>query len=148
MSLSKELEVVIINIGYSFSPVLEKTGLKVYNIVHNKCSITSIYKKFKVIAERESPDVLHSFDIISNLFVRLYSLSNNIKSVITKCGGSNPKYFYPYAKNLILFSNENKNFFKNKRKYYKTKIDLIPNRVMSVRPDRERLDNLKKKISE
>src|SRR5690625_6373880 len=79
LALSAKMDVVIVYVGYSTSPVLEKSGLNVHNIIRNKCSITSIYEEFKTITVRESPDVIHSFCSTSYLFARKYATKNKTR---------------------------------------------------------------------
>jgi glycosyltransferase involved in cell wall biosynthesis len=62
--------------------------------------------------------------------------------VLTKCGGPNPKFYYPKSKNLITYSEENFRYFKSKKKYKKSNIYLIPNRVTYSKQDEERIGEL------
>lgn len=95
------------------------------------------YDKVKKCIERFSPDIIHCFDIGSYVFVSLF-FSRKAKIIFTKCGGSNPKtgWMIPYAPNVILYSEENMEYFT--RKYPCIKFFLLPNRVyvdsLSERP--------------
>ena len=78
------------------------------------------------------PDFLHFFDSHSfNIyFPFLYIL--RYKTVVNKCGGPNPSS-YPVVSNLILFSEENKNWFQKRIEYTNTKLTVIPNRVSTIK---------------
>src|SRR5690554_160076 len=52
--------------------------------------------------------------------------------VDSKCGGANPNNF-PYVDNLVLFSEENSEWFRTKSKFSKTNIHVISNRVKQVK---------------
>jgi len=70
-----------------------------------------------------------------------------IPCVVTKCGGENPKVYWPYARDLVVYSGENLEYFKGKRKFRKTDCHLIPNRVVRVTADADRVESIRKVIS-
>ena len=142
-ALSAEAEVVIINFGLNKSTVIESSGIKTYNILMNSNEIGKVHKRFNIIIKEENPDVLHSFCTLSYFFVRKYAILNPIKVILTKCGGPNPKRYFPFAKNLILYSKENLDFFKSKKKFRSSNLYLIPNRVIEQKTNQTRINELK-----
>lgn len=145
-AISEKAEVIIFNLGFNKSPVIESAGIKHYNLILKSKNLNNIYREFNNIVQLENPDVLHSFCTLSFFFVRAYALRNSIKIMLTKCGGPNPKTYFPYAKDLILYSKENYNYFKTKRKFRLSQFYIIPNRVLDVNTDNKRVDELKKHI--
>lgn len=142
-AMTAKADVTIINFGLKKSPVIESSGIKSYNILLNSNGIVRAYKKFKKIVKEEDPNVLHSFCTLSYFFVRTHAMFKPIKTILTKCGGPNPKRYFPVAKNLILYSKENFDYFKSKKKFRSSKLYLIPNRVLEQKSDNKRIDELK-----
>jgi glycosyltransferase involved in cell wall biosynthesis len=68
----------------------------------------------------------------------------SIPAINTKCGGPSPRRYYPKINDLILFSNENMDFFKKRKKFSKTHIYLIPNRVQIPEQNKIAIAELKK----
>ncbi|MRH99158.1 hypothetical protein GH721_01315 [Kriegella sp. EG-1] len=102
---------------------LERLNFNGISIVNFNTKLTRIIKSYK-------PDIVHFFDSTSYNLIRPF-LSNNIKIVVNKCGGPNPKNF-PKVDNLVLFSKENKEWFSKRNKYKATNIFLIPNRAGTI----------------
>lgn len=98
-----------------------------FNLLHLKAEINKLTSKFY-------PDIYHCFDVGSYNIIRLLVSSKKHKIILNKCGGPNP-IKYPHIHNIILFSNENFVWFKNKKKYLHSNISLIPNRVKSLLPN-------------
>jgi hypothetical protein len=149
-ALSAKFEVIIVNFGFNKSPVIENAELKHYNILMNNSNIFDSYATFRKIVKRENPSVLHSFCTLSYTFVRIYALLHPIKTILTKCGGPNPKGYFPFTRELILYSQENYDYFLRKRKFRSANLYLIPNRVLEPKTDLNRIDTLKRllKISD
>lgn len=110
------------------------------NFLHLRIVLLRIFKEF-------SPDVFHCFDSHSYNLVRLFINTNKDNVIVNKCGGPNPQKTYPYVPNLILFSQENLDWFKNKRKFRDCYISLIPNRVMKIELDYMPLNKEKDQFS-
>lgn len=120
-------DVSIVSIGRTRSPVLEAYGEKYSHIDDGR--ITIIYKSLLNYVYEKKIMLIHCFDSSAYFWGRRAANKKNIKLVLTKCGGPNPKKYYPSANDLILYSKENLTFFKREEKYKNTNMYLIPNRV-------------------
>lgn len=146
-ALSFHHTVMIINMGRNTSPVLMNSELTVINILSKNNNPISLakesYKKLKEI----KPDIIQSFDPPSYFNSRFFSILTKTPIILVKCGGVNPKNFYPFSLNHSFMSYENFDFFKNRRKFRNCKLALIPNRInVPLKIDKERIQNLKNKI--
>lgn len=129
-NISLKHETGIISIGISESQIITNNKSFIKHINHNGINIIRLQRELKKIILDIKPDIIHFFDSNSyNICRPLISRQNKI--VLNKCGGPNIK-FYPFAKNLIVFSQENYDFFKNKKKYQNSQIYLISNRVQKI----------------
>ena len=138
-SLRFDNDISIINIGYLFSKALENQQFKTYFIKHRNLITTCIL--LKRLIEKLKPDIIHSFDPPSLALLKLIMRKKKLKHIHTHCGGPNPKFF-PTIKNLILFSQENYQFFKKNKCYHDSNIYLIPNRVLPIKTDSKRINML------
>lgn len=144
-ALSELIDISILNIGTNKSIALEDSALRVTNIVSNKntiISILSLIKRSRAFFKNEKFDVIHAFDDLAFFFGRINSSRYKIPIVLTKCGGPNPKLYYPNSKDLILFSQENLNYFKGNKRFKNSNIYLIPNRINNVYQDKSRISKL------
>lgn len=139
-------EVKIISLGPGDSSIIERNPYFDKHIPFNGINLLYLKKEIKKTVKHFNPDIYHCFDDGSYNIVRLFISSRNNKLVVSKCGGPNPKY-YPYVNNLILFSQENLDWFKNQQKFHDSNIHLIPNRVNAIRPDKT-FQPIKKKPDE
>lgn len=139
-ALGKTQNVHIINIGVKPSEVLDTANFELTFIEFNGYNVVQAYLKAKRLVKKIQPDVLHAFDVESFAFSRLLSKKLKIPSFLNKCGGPNPKKYYPIPSQLVLFSRENKAYFENNTRYSKTKLSLIPNRVKAVNIDHARVE--------
>ena len=139
-------EIKIINIGTQNSIAFRNEGKKIINIIDNKLNnfklLVRLYKHIKT----DQPHVLHAFDEFAYFYVRIISVLLKIPVILTKCGGVNPKYFYPFCKNFIIYSRENLNYFKAQRRYVNSIIYLIPNRILPFENDIVRISELQEKF--
>lgn len=132
-------KVHVINIGYKPSEVLDKTNYNLTYVKFNGYNFIAAYLKIKRLIKQLQPDAIHAFDVESFAFSRLFSKQLIQASFLNKCGGPNPKKYFPKADQLILFSAENKTYFQNNPKYKDTTLTLIPNRVKRVEVDNDRI---------
>ncbi|TSJ45801.1 glycosyltransferase family 4 protein [Fluviicola chungangensis] len=139
--LSEKHDIVIISVGDKQAKALENIQHKKWCVIHQEVAIFKTQRELNRIVLDEKPDVLHAFDALAFLWVRRTGLKFKIPFCLTKCGGSNP-IFFPYADNLILYSKENLDFFKNSKKFARTKLSLIPNRLNKFSTDEKRLSLL------
>ncbi len=138
-------KVHVINIGYKPSEVLDKTNYNLTYVKFNGYNFIAAYLKIKRLIKQLQPDAIHAFDVESFAFSRLFSKQLIQASFLNKCGGPNPKKYFPKANQLILFSAENKAYFENNSNYKDTDITLIPNRVKKVEVDKDRVQQFYKK---
>jgi len=135
-SIGEQNEVKIISFGTGFSKILELNPNFSRHIFFNGCNILTLRNGIKKIIKTFQPEIFHCFDDSSYNIVRLLINSKKNKIILNKCGG--PNYdFYPYAKNLILFSQENLNWFHRFKKFEDCNIHLIPNRVRGLIENKE-----------
>jgi len=122
--------VTVVVVGRMASPVFKNAH---YEVLFVPCSGWNIFftigRLFHLIGRRQV-DIYHAFDPSSFAFSRLLSYWSGTRSILTKCGGPNPTgLYYPIPDVLIVFSNENLDYFKRRELYRHTEIPLIPNRV-------------------
>lgn len=130
--LSKIHNCKIVSIGSGSSPVLFNNPFFYRNIELKRKNFFSFLNEYKEIIQNESPDIIHFFDVFAYNVLRFALNSKKQKICITKCGGPNPKLF-PYIANIVLFSVENYKWFNRRKKYSKSNIKFIPNRVGALR---------------
>lgn len=138
------VDVEIIALGDIFPPTFKDISVNVKFIEFKPdSSLLGYILSVRRALLKLSPDVIHSFDNKSYFFARVSNLSNKIKLVLTKPGGPNPKIFFPYCSDLVLFSKENYSFFREKRKYRKSRLHYIPNRARKIESDFLRINEIK-----
>jgi glycosyltransferase involved in cell wall biosynthesis len=126
--IGEEHDVKIISFGPGKSDIIESNPHFLRHINFNGLNFLKLQKIIKQEIRKFNPDIYHCFDEGSYNIVRLTISSNKNKLVLNKCGGPNPTHF-PHVENLILFSVENQEWFRNQNKFKNTNIHLIPNRV-------------------
>jgi len=129
----------IINIGFKPSDVLDKTNYGYTFVGFNGYNFLVAYSKIKALIKQLQPDAIHAFDVESFAFSRLLSKERNQYSYLNKCGGPNPKKYFPISNNLVLFSKENESYFLNNKRYINTNLTVIANRVKPVDIDVSRV---------
>lgn len=129
--LSKHNKISIISIGPGNSKIISSNKNFVEHIYFNGVNYLELREKFKGNIYKKIPEVIHFFDFPSYNIVKFFLLGIDSKIFVSKCGGPTFKYF-PYTPNLVLFSKEDLNWFVSKRKFKKTNIFLIPNRVQTI----------------
>ena len=145
-AMSKLIDISILNIGTHKSIALEDSILRVTNIVNNNnnniITVLRLMLSSRAFFKNEKFDSIHAFDDLAYFFGRINSSKYKIPIVLTKCGGPNPKSYYPNSKDLILFSQENLNYFKGNKRFKNSNIYLIPNRINNVYQDKSRIEKL------
>lgn len=141
--MSKKLDCAIVVIGKRESPVINQSKVKTYNLIYKKINIIKVIKDLKNIIDIERPQVIHSFDEDTFFFGSL--ISNILKKpyIHTKCGGPNSRIAFPKVNNLILFSQEDVRFYQSSRRFKKTNLFFIPNRIREIPSDFIRIKNIK-----
>ena len=147
--LEKENNVVVISVGPTYSETIQSAPCN--HKYHFKFSGVNFFSVFRRIDEQIKeifPEdyIVHAFDEYSYLFSRMVASKNNKVSVLTKCGGPNPKRYYPFCDNILLFSCENMSWFRSKRVYGDSSISVVANRVQGVSSDEHRIGELKNRL--
>ncbi|MFN4764646.1 hypothetical protein ACKGJN_16065 [Gillisia sp. Q332] len=138
--LGKCHDVKILNIGIKQSSVFEEGNYSIQFLKYNGFNFLSVLTRLKVFSLQFDPDAIHSFDVESFAFGRLISKKMNFPTILNKCGGPNPKKYYPKADKQVLFSLENYTYYQNNKRYRKSKLAFIPNRVKEVKIDKNRVN--------
>lgn len=142
-ALSKHLNIHVTNFGLYPSPVVKDICDNVVFLRTNGINFISTLIKFLNRIHQVKPDAIHAFDTVSFAFARLAGLLTKVPVVLTKCGGPNPNNYFPTADNLIVYSEENKKFFKRTNKFQNTIISTIPNRVCHVTTCHKSVEKMK-----
>lgn len=149
-AMNKSIDITILNIGTHKSMALENSNIIVKNIISKKKNVNNLFSLLKLANEffiNESFDIIHAFDDLAYFYGRIISFKLKIPIILTKCGGPNPKVYYPFSKDLVVYSEENMSYFRSNKKYRKSNIHLIPNRINSVPQDIDRVNKLVKKYN-
>ena len=93
---------------------------------------------------RLRPTHLHAFDLPGALVARLLALRFRLPVVITKPGGVNE--YTPRARDVVAFSGENFEDLARRYKGHDVRLHLIPNRILPVEPDPERIAALRARL--
>ncbi|MFW5886654.1 MAG: hypothetical protein ACOCUL_02740 [Bacteroidota bacterium] len=130
--IAKKNEVNIISIGPGNTSIIKTHPLFLKHIEFNGLNFFSLRQQLIDIGKYLNPDIYHCFDESSYNIIRLIFSSRKNIIVLNKCGGPNPSK-YSHIKNLILFSQENLEWFQKQNKFKNTNIHLIPNRVKPLK---------------
>lgn len=127
-ALSYHLDAQIVTVGKGKSHIIENNKSFLTHVNTDRFGFYGFRKRIMKIIFDFQPDILHCFDLnIYNLLkIGIYPMP--VRIVVNKCGGPDPIDF-PTVSHLVLFSEENKQWFEGKPKFKKTAIYLIPNRV-------------------
>ncbi len=150
-TLSKHYEVEIFSLGKHPSPVLNSMS-DVVNVRHiqidNIRDLLFFHKNKKLAASIEACDVIHCYDKPS--IYQGYKLGRKFNKpvVLTKCGGPSPSgLYFPYVKDIIVFSREDVDYFSSNSRYADSNIHHIPNRVLPIEADYDRIRTIENKLS-
>lgn len=129
--LGEKYRVQIVTIGYGNAKVLEENPYYDTHIPFNGLNVVDLFFRSKQIIKEFQPDVIHFFDIRSFNILRLFLNSRKRKLILQICGGPNrPKV--PFARDIILLSKENYDYYSKLKKLADSNISLIPNRVSQL----------------
>ena len=140
--LGKDHEVQIVNFGRSPSPVFVDTTLPYRFIPYHGWDWLSTAVRFRKLLQLEKPDVVHAFDVPAYGVARA-AAPRSLVLAMTQCGGPNPRRYYPKVDDLMVFSQENLDFFRGHRRWRHSHIEWIPNRVTAIMPDMARVAALR-----
>ena len=145
-ALQEIIDPIIVVIGKTKSPVIELAKVPHINVYSNGWNIFMVIKNLIKIIREEKPDILHGFDWGVLFYARILGFIFKIPHINTLPGGGNPTAYYPYTKNLILYSQENFDYFKSHNKFKTTNLYLIPNRITALTKDQNRITMIKEKL--
>lgn len=133
----------VVLIGGLRSPLFHEDDPKVDYIDFNGSNLGTASVRVCEVIRSFQPDVIHSFDAGSFLFARYAAMKLKTGVVLTKCGGPNPKWYYPASKHLITYSRENQEHFEKRRRRSHRSTYFMPARVVRVEPDFTRVAALR-----
>ncbi len=142
-TFTDEYNVFIINLGYTHSPIISESSVTNHFIYFNGLNTVKPVKQISKILDKGPVDILHSFDYQSLLIGKFLSNKYSIPLIFTKCGGPNPKGYYPWNPIISLFSKEDYIYFKNSIKYKNSVVRLISNRAVEFETSFEKILDLK-----
>ncbi|WP_256003249.1 hypothetical protein [Pedobacter deserti] len=130
-SLSKEVEIEIINIGKVRSPVFDQNEIKVTFI---KMNLVNFIRNISLFSRQIASDdnaKLVAFDFFAYFFVRNIALFRKLPVAFVRCGGKNPAYS-PFSSTVFTFSKENYDHYVKNEIFNKSNIILVPNRIKKL----------------
>lgn len=143
-ALGNSHEVYVVNIGKTKSVVFDDIQFTSEFVPFNGWNFFSVLSNIKSISEKFKPDAVTAFDVPSFSFSRLISKRYKQQNFLTKCGGPNPRRYFPLMDNLVVVSRENYYYFKNKKRYNQSELFIIAARVNQVEIDYKRVYEFKK----
>ncbi len=134
--LAETNDVKIVTIGPGYSNVIMTNPFFYKSINFKNLRLFYLKREIDKIIDAFKPDIYHFFDLRCYNIIRILISTKKNKFIVTKCGGPNQNYD-PHIDNLILFSVENYEWFRKRRKYKSSNIYLIPNRVNAIMLENE-----------
>ena len=152
-ALSRRIECVMVSLGSVTSPALAALACPQHRMAFARGKFRRAeLARFMEIARREKPDVIHAFDPIACAFARVAARRLGCGLLVTKCGGPNPAAraypwsYFPRVPRLVVFSEENEQYFKSRRGFRGMRIWRIPNRIGAVREDPAKVARLRARL--
>lgn len=130
--MSEKHSVGVVSIGPGDSSHHQTAPEFIKHIFFNGFNILQLKNDIKKVISDFKPDVIHFFDDRCYNIIRLLINTKSYKIILNKCGGPNPQR-HPYINDLILFSYENLQWFQSQKKFRKSNLILIPNRVYKIK---------------
>ncbi len=109
-------------------------------------SAPAFVKKILAFGDAFAPTHVHSFDNKSHFFGRWIAARTGAKTYLTKPGGPNPGRFFPYAADIVCFSEENLRALRSRRALRDARFHYLPQRVSTPVVDQVRIDLLRARI--
>ena len=146
-AMDGEIDCCVVNVGRA--PVGALSGLAVpcWDVPWGRSQLCSAVRRVDHLVRTEKPDVLHSFDRKALFFARMVAPRQGAAIIHTMCGGPNPAGYFPKIGELVLFSQENRDYFASHARFRSTRIHLIPSRVNEVKSDLVRIERLRKGLA-
>lgn len=126
--LSKYVETRILMLGTGRSHVIENNKAFLNQVNTKEKGFFKTRREVKQIIKTYQPDIIHCFDSFVFELIKIILYPQKTRIVVNKCGGPNPRSFSETS-HLVLFSEENLEWFRAKEKFKNSSIYLIPNRI-------------------
>jgi len=149
-ALTNEYDCCVVCIGNEICPPLLNMKAKFYHVKLKKVFsfVTILVRVFKICG-KEKPDIINAYDLLALFVGRTISFLKKVPIIHTICGGPNPIAIeYPYVKDVVVFSEENRKHFSDETNFGSRNIYLIPNRVSQVRQDYSKINEIRNLINE
>ena len=91
------------------------------------------------------PTHVHAFDRKAFFFAALLARKFGANLYLTKPGGPNPGFYFPFCEDLFVFSKENEEWFRARKKFARCRIHFLPNRTTHVPADMARIDDMRQR---
>lgn len=152
-ALADRIEPVVVSLGSVSSPALESLSCRRHRLAFRPGAFRRAeLAEFMQIVQAEKPDVIHAFDPIACAFARAAAQRTGCGMLLTMCGGPNPPErmypfsYFPRVPHLIVFSEENEHYFRNRREFRRTRVRRIPNRINEVAQDPGKIAALRARL--
>ncbi|CAN3127753.1 hypothetical protein ACNUDN_07560 [Mycobacterium sp. smrl_JER01] len=140
--------VEILIIGDIYPLPFKDDRLSVTHVDFTKKSLRSFIAETLSFGDSFSPTHVHSFDNKSHFFGRWIGHRNQAKVYLTRPGGPNSKAFFPYASDIICFSEENMRHLQRRRNLRKSRFHFLPQRVAVPPQDKKRIAALRELVGD
>ena len=140
----------VVCIGDRPSPVLSRWESGVCDFIPVNARKTAMFlPQFRTLISEFKPDVIHGFDMNASLFGRIAALLSRTYYAHTLCGGKAPKGWrhFPFVRNLVVYSAELQEHFRDAFARDDRNLALIANRVRAVTSPEERLSLFREHIT-
>lgn len=121
----------IINVGNFPATALNGSSVEINYVACGAADLVTFLPRLNA-AIRPTCDVVHAFDVPAALPARLLAAMRGIPWVLTKAGMGDFAY-HPIAPEIIIFAEENRLWFDERRRFSRSQIHCIPNREAAVR---------------
>lgn len=140
--------VEILVLGDLFPSPLKGLDVPVTHINFIGSLPTTFLKRIMLFGKEFNPTHVHCFDNKSYFFGWLIADATNAKRFLTKPGGPNPKFFFPYCPSIICFSQENQQYLCSLPRLKGARIELLPQRVSKPTVYIERISRLRELVGD
>ncbi|WP_147105663.1 glycosyltransferase family 4 protein [Nesterenkonia populi] len=143
-----DTQINVLAIGDVFPEALQDTTTDIHFINVKQHGILGALRRALALSKSLQPSHVHSFDDKAHFIGRVIAARRGAKSYYTKPGGPNPKSYYPFAPDIVFFSEENKTHYSESRKLSRSRLHLIPQRGSAPITDMSRTAELKELIEQ
>lgn len=140
----KGVDVTIFTLGDIFPPPFIQEKVPVVHVKFH--GLLKLYRDFLNAVSTYNPTHLHAYDNKSFFFARLCARKLNRPVFLTKPGGPNRNRFFPFCRDIIVFSRENGDFLAKRRNLAKASFHHIPNRVTFPKQAIDKVRSLQERL--